>query len=123
MILLIFPNVPCLVPQSSLFQNPIKKPWVFRPAGLCFKCFYQLERSLRWMLDWRQLLRPQHHFLPGEENHYKGQVSDKAGDANVGWVFFGRSFRRGCEGGGHMGANEGTVHTSENLVIATIRIV
>jgi len=46
---------------------------------LCFRCFYQLERSLRWMLDWRQLLRPQHHFLPGEENHYKGQLSDKEG--------------------------------------------
>ena len=46
---------------------------------LCFRCFYQLERSLRWMLDWRQLLRPQHHFLPGEENHYKGHLTDKAG--------------------------------------------
>jgi len=44
---------------------------------LCFRCFHHLERSLRWMCDWRQLLRPKHHFLPGEENHYKGQVCDK----------------------------------------------
>lgn len=49
---------------------------------LCFRCFYQLERSLRWMLDWRQLLRPQHHFLPGEENHYKGHLTDKDGQVS-----------------------------------------
>lgn len=49
---------------------------------LCFRCFHHLERSLRWMCDWRQLLRPKHHFLPGEENHYKGQVCDKDGEVS-----------------------------------------
>ena len=41
---------------------------------LCFRCFHQLEQSLRWMCEWRKLLRIEHHFLPGEENHYKGSV-------------------------------------------------
>ncbi|CAE6929076.1 RSP1 [Symbiodinium natans] len=44
---------------------------------LCFSAFYHLEQDLSWLCDWRELLRSQHHFLPGEENHYQGQVRDK----------------------------------------------
>ena len=32
------------------------------------------------MCEWRHLLRPEHHFLPGEENHYKGQVQREDGE-------------------------------------------
>ncbi|CAE7937539.1 RSP1, partial [Symbiodinium sp. KB8] len=46
---------------------------------LCFGAFYHLEQDLSWLCDWRELLRSQHHFLPGEENHYQGQVRDKVG--------------------------------------------
>ena len=58
----------CKLPSSShIFE-----------VRLSFRSFHQLERSVKWMCDWRQLLRQQHHFLPGEENHYQGQVCDKA---------------------------------------------
>ena len=61
----------CLWPRRVLGGRQ-KLNWSFRGA------FYHLEQDLSWLCDWRELLRSQHHFLPGEENHYQGQVRDKA---------------------------------------------
>ena len=67
----------CLWPRGFLGGRQ-KLNWKFRGA------FYHLEQDLSWLCDWRELLRSQHHFLPGEENHYQGQVRDKADNVGKG---------------------------------------